>query len=171
MSRSITPPRSAPTASPTIRPRPETSADVARADALAAPPLLNPRGEPVTIVHLTAEYSPYARTGGLAEAVNGLASFQHAAGHQTAVLMPLYRTVRDEAPDLQPVGHPFRVPLGGAPEEARLFRVAADPRDRRSISSSTSTTSTGPTFTARRAQTTRTTRAASPSSRWRRASR
>ena len=56
--------------------------------------------------------------------MHGLASFQHAAGHQTAVLMPLYRTVRDEAPDLEPVGHPFRVPLGGAPEEARLFRVA-----------------------------------------------
>ncbi|MGH7629064.1 MAG: glycogen synthase [Gemmatimonadales bacterium] len=97
---------------------------MARSDASAIPPLLNQRGEPVTIVHLTAEYSPYARTGGLAEAVAGLASFQHAAGHQTAVLMPLYRTVRDEAPDLQPVGHPFRVPLGGAPEEVRLFRVA-----------------------------------------------
>jgi starch synthase len=78
----------------------------------------------VRIVHLTAEYFPYARTGGLAEAVNGLASAQHAAGYQTAVLMPLYRTVRDEAPDLQPVGHAFRVPLGGVPEEARLFRVA-----------------------------------------------
>ena len=95
-----------------------------RAEAPAAPPLVNPRGEPLTIVHLTAEYFPFARTGGLAEAVNGLATFQHAAGIQTAVLMPLYRTVRDEAPDLQPVGHPFRVPLGGVPEEARLFRVA-----------------------------------------------
>jgi starch synthase len=97
---------------------------VARADAPSTSPLVNSRGEPVTIVHLTAEYSPYARTGGLAEAVNGLACFQQAAGHQTAVVMPLYRTVRDEAPDLQPVGQPFRVPLGGAPEEARLFRVA-----------------------------------------------
>jgi len=97
---------------------------VARSTAPAAPPLLNPRGEPVTIVHLTAEYVPYARTGGLAEAIAGLASFQRAAGHQVAVLMPLYRTVRDEAPDLEPVGQVFRVPLGGASEEARLFRVA-----------------------------------------------
>ena len=97
---------------------------MARSTAPAAPPLLNPRGEPVTIVHLTAEYVPYARTGGLAEAIAGLASFQRAAGHQVAVLMPLYRTVRDEAPDLEPVGQVFRVPLGGASEEARLFRVA-----------------------------------------------
>ncbi len=97
---------------------------MARSHAPAAPPLLNPRGEPVTIVHLTAEYFPYARTGGLAEAIAGLASFQHAAGHQIAVLLPLYRTVRDEAPDLEPVGQVFRVPLGGTSEEARLFRVA-----------------------------------------------
>ncbi|HET8624414.1 MAG TPA: glycogen synthase [Gemmatimonadales bacterium] len=97
---------------------------MARADAPALPPLVNPWGEPVTIVHLTAEYFPFARSGGLAEAVAGLASFQQAAGQQTAVLLPLYRTVRDEAPDLQPVGHPFRVPLGRVTEEARLFRVA-----------------------------------------------
>ena len=95
-----------------------------RPDVAAGPPLVSSRGEPVTIVHLTAEYYPYARTGGLAEAVAGLASFQQAAGHQTAVLLPLYRTVRDEAPDLQPVGHPFRVPLGRMSEEGRLFRIA-----------------------------------------------
>ena len=99
-----------------------------RPEAPPAPPLLTRRGEAVTVVHLTAEYFPFARTGGLAEAVNGLATFQQAAGHPTAVLMPLYRTVRDEAPDLQPVGQPFRVPLGGSSEEARLFRVAGRTR-------------------------------------------
>jgi len=87
-------------------------------------PILTPRGEAVSIVHLTAEYAPYARTGGLAEAVMGLASFQQASGLPVSVLMPLYRTVRDEAPDLEPVGAPFRVPLGARNEEARLFRVA-----------------------------------------------
>jgi starch synthase len=101
---------------------------VVRPDAPPVAPLTNRRGEAVAVVHLTAEYFPFARTGGLAEAVNGLASFQQAAGHQTAVLMPLYRTVRDEAPDLQPVGASFRVPLGGAPEEARLFRIAGRTR-------------------------------------------
>ncbi len=92
----------------------------------AAAPILTPRGDPVSIVHLSAEYAPYARTGGLAEAVMGLASFQQACGSPVAVLMPLYRTVRDEAPDLEPVGPPFRVPLGARTEEARLFRIAAD---------------------------------------------
>jgi starch synthase len=101
---------------------------VVRPEAPPVAPLTNRRGEPVAVVHLTAEYFPFARSGGLAEAVNGLASFQQAAGHQTAVLMPLYRTVRDEAPDLQPVGASFRVPLGGGAEEARLFRIAGRTR-------------------------------------------
>jgi starch synthase len=101
---------------------------VVRPDTPPVAPLTNQRGEPVAVVHLTAEYFPFARTGGLAEAVNGLASFQQAAGHHTAILMPLYRTVRDEAPDLQPVGASFRVPLGGTAEEARLFRIAGRTR-------------------------------------------
>jgi starch synthase len=81
-------------------------------------------GEPVSIVHVTAEYSPYARTGGLAEAVAGLANFQHVAGLDVTAILPLYRTVRDEDPDLEPVGQPFVVTLGARNEEARVFRVA-----------------------------------------------
>ncbi|HWB41124.1 MAG TPA: glycogen synthase GlgA [Gemmatimonadales bacterium] len=86
--------------------------------------LLSPRGgESVSVVHLTAEYFPYARTGGLAEAVAGLANFQHAAGLDVTAILPLYRSVRDEDPDLEPVGQPFVVPLGSRNEEARVFRV------------------------------------------------
>ncbi|MGH7578828.1 MAG: glycogen synthase, partial [Gemmatimonadales bacterium] len=81
-------------------------------------------GEPVSIVHLSAEYFPYARTGGLAEAVAGLANFQHAGGLDVSAILPLYRTVRDEDPDLEPVGQPFVVPLGSRNEEARVFRHA-----------------------------------------------
>lgn len=76
--------------------------------------LTSPGGsEPVSVVHVTAEYFPYARTGGLAEAVAGLANFQHAAGLDVTAILPLYRTVRDEDPDLEPVGQPFVVSLGG----------------------------------------------------------
>ena len=62
---------------------------------------------------MTAEYLRYARTGGLAEAVASLAAFQHASGLDVAAILPLYRTVRDEDPDLEPVGQPFVVTLGG----------------------------------------------------------
>jgi starch synthase len=99
----------------------------ARAPADARPPLTTAGGEPVSVVHVTAEYFPFARTGGLAEAVNGLAHFQQAAGLNVAVILPLYRTVRDVEPDLEPVGPPFLVAMGGRTEEARVFR-ASGPR-------------------------------------------
>ena len=63
-------------------------------------PLSAPDGERITVVHVSAEYYPYARTGGLAEAVAGLAGFQVAAGLDVIAILPLYRTVRDEDPDL-----------------------------------------------------------------------
>ena len=49
-----------------------TVREPARAPADASPPLITAAGEPVSVVHVTAEYFPYARTGGLAEAVSGL---------------------------------------------------------------------------------------------------
>lgn len=101
-----------------------TAKDPARAPADARPPLTTRRGEPVTVVHVTAEYFPFARTGGLAEAVNGLATFQRAAGLDVLAILPLYRTVRDAEPDLEPVGPPFLVAMGGRTEEARVYRAS-----------------------------------------------
>jgi starch synthase len=94
-------------------------------DSASGPtPLRTPGGQPVSVVHVTAEYYPYARIGGLAEAVSGLANFQRAADLNVAAILPLYRTVRDIDPDLEPVGQPFMVPMGSHNEEARVFRVA-----------------------------------------------
>jgi starch synthase len=93
-----------------------------------APPLATAAGEPVSVVHVAAEYFPYARTGGLAEAVNGLAVHQRAAGLNVLAILPLYRTVRDVEPDLEPVGPPFLVAIGGRTEEARVFRCAGPSR-------------------------------------------
>ncbi|MGH7655141.1 MAG: glycogen synthase [Gemmatimonadaceae bacterium] len=74
-----------------------------------------------TIVHLTAEFSPYARTGGLAEAVAGLASFQASAGHTVVVFMPLYSSVREIAPGLEPLGPVQMIQIGPRAEEVRFF--------------------------------------------------
>jgi starch synthase len=101
-----------------------TMHESALAPAGARPLLMTAGGEPVSVVHVTAEYFPYARTGGLAEAVCGLAQFQRTAGLNVAAVLPLYRTVRDVEPDLEPVGPPFFVTMGGGTEEARVFRAA-----------------------------------------------
>lgn len=77
------------------------------------------------VVHLTAEYWPLARTGGLGEAVNGLATFQAGTGTPTTVVMPLYRSVRDKMPTLERVGPSFAVTFGSRLEEAWLYHVPA----------------------------------------------
>lgn len=79
------------------------------------------------MVHVAAEYYPYARSGGLAEAVANLARFQSSAGVRTLALLPLYRTARKAAGPLVPVGDSLRVRLRGRTEEGRLMR----PRDDR----------------------------------------
>ena len=139
----------------------------ARAAAGSAPPLTTAGGEPVSVVHVTAEYFPYARTGGLAEAVSGLASFQRAAGLNVAAILPLYRTrprrrARPRAGGPAVPGVDRRPHRGGA----GLPRGRRRRRARRSSSSSTSSTSTGRASTARTRSTIPTTPAASRSSPW-----
>lgn len=97
-------------------------------DPLAGPP------EPVydgTVVHLTAEYWPYARTGGLAEAVRGIATYQAAAGTPTIVFMPLYRSIMEGFPEIEPLGDPYPVQVGPREETARVYHnPAASPQPR-----------------------------------------
>ena len=93
------------------------------------PVLLDRLGRPVTVVHLAAEYFPFARTGGLAEAANGLARFQAFAGIPSAAVMPLYRIAREVAGELEGVGEPFEVRIGERREMGRVFRQV-HPRER-----------------------------------------
>ena len=83
--------------------------------------------EPVTVVHVAAEFYPYARSGGLAEAVANLARFQSRAGIRTMAILPLYRSARDKAGTLVPFGEPFSVPLGDRTETVRLLTQADRP--------------------------------------------
>jgi len=75
------------------------------------------------VVHLAAEYWPFARTGGLAEAVRGLAEYQKASGLPVTVILPLHRQVRARGTDMEPVGEPFAVSVGGRLEPARVWRA------------------------------------------------
>ncbi|NOT07670.1 MAG: glycogen synthase [Gemmatimonadales bacterium] len=84
--------------------------------------LRTPTGTPVTVAHLAAEYYPYARSGGLAEAVANLARFQSEAGFRSIAFLPLYRSARRAAGELVPVGGPLQIRLGDGPIEGRLLR-------------------------------------------------
>jgi len=74
------------------------------------------------VVHLSAEYYPYARSGGLAEAVANLATWQSAMGVRSLALLPLYRTARKAAGPLVQVGESLRVRIGATEETGRLLR-------------------------------------------------
>jgi starch synthase len=90
-----------------------------------AQPLVAPNGAPVTLVHVVAELAPFARTGGLGEAVANLARCQRRVGIDVALVMPLYRQVREVVQDFVPAGEPFMVQVGGRTEYARLYQSDA----------------------------------------------
>lgn len=75
------------------------------------------------VAHLAAEYAPFARTGGLGEAVANLAAFQRRGGQRVLAFLPRYRSVAEAAPGMTPVGLPFEVTLGPAVERVRLWRL------------------------------------------------
>jgi starch synthase len=76
------------------------------------------------IVHLTAEAWPYMRTGGLGEAVRGIATFQSQMGSEATVLLPLYPAIRQGDFGLKPLGEPFEVRIGARSESGRLWEAS-----------------------------------------------
>jgi len=101
------------------------SAQPRRTAAAGGPRPQESAAERIGVAHLTAEYWPFARTGGLGEAVTGLATTQAAAGHPTTVVMPLYQLVRETTPSLERTAHPLAITLGGHIEHAWLYRTPA----------------------------------------------
>jgi starch synthase len=88
-----------------------------------ASPLTRPDGSAAPVVHLVPELSPYARTGGLGEAVSSLAKHQAASGIPVTVFVPLYGVIRERT-ELRPVGPAFAVNVGPRIETARLYEPA-----------------------------------------------
>jgi starch synthase len=81
--------------------------------------------ERLRILLVASEVSPFASTGGLAEAVSGLAVALHALGHDVRVFMPKYRDVERAALRLETALPCVPVPIGdrvveGAVLEGRL---------------------------------------------------
>ena len=102
--------------------------DVPSAPIYAGPtaPLVRPDGSPAPVVHLVPELSPYARTGGLGEAVASLAKYQAQSGIPVTTFMPLYSVVRERV-DLRPLGASFSVTVGPRTETARIYETATPP--------------------------------------------
>jgi len=74
------------------------------------------------VLHLTAELWPYARTGGLGQAVADLADYQAASGTESHVVLPLYREARAHVGKLEPLCDPFMLDIGDRREAVRCWR-------------------------------------------------
>ncbi|MDH3270781.1 MAG: glycogen synthase [Gemmatimonadota bacterium] len=85
------------------------------------------------VVHLVAEYWPFARSGGLAEAVRGIATFQAKSGVPTVVMLPLYRRIRENYVGLVQIGDPVEVPFGNLREPIRLWEFEGSDKGPRVI--------------------------------------
>ena len=83
---------------------------------------------PFSVVHLAAEYWPFARTGGLGEAVQGIARQQALARLPTVVLLPLYRGARESGVPIKPLGGMRQVTLGSSVERVQLWQVVEQDR-------------------------------------------
>ncbi|GMV07344.1 MAG: glycogen synthase [Gemmatimonadota bacterium] len=81
----------------------------------------------MNVVHLVAEYWPFARTGGLAEAVRGIATHQAAHGTYTRVFMPLYRVAKSRTPELEERCR-VTVPLAGRDHQVAIWRKKKVPK-------------------------------------------
>jgi starch synthase len=57
--------------------------------------------------------------------VSSLAAFQAAAGLNVSIVMPLYRQIREQFPDLEPIDAPFVVNVNYRDHGAQLYRLPA----------------------------------------------
>src|SRR6516162_2033697 len=78
------------------------------------------------ILMATSEFSPFASTGDLGGQVSILAAELKRLGHDVSVVMPLYRTVRENKHDIRPVGPEFQVNLGGKRVTADILEATSD---------------------------------------------
>jgi starch synthase len=76
------------------------------------------------VIHLAAEYWPYARSGGLAEAVRGIARYQASSGVPTMVFLPFYRKIRRDYPWIEPA-FTMDVQVGPRTERAEFYGAPA----------------------------------------------
>ena len=74
-----------------------------------------------TVLHVSAEFWPYASSGGLGQAVADLAGYQARSGLDPAVVMPFYRSAHEKVGAVRPVCEPFEVHHDGAVAQVRCF--------------------------------------------------
>ncbi|MBL8796012.1 MAG: glycogen synthase GlgA [Planctomycetia bacterium] len=74
------------------------------------------------IVHAASEVVGFAKTGGLADVAGSLPRALARRGHDCAVVLPLYRSVRHGKQPIAPTEHVLSIPVGNRYVPGRLWR-------------------------------------------------
>ena len=75
------------------------------------------------ILLASSEVHPFSKTGGLADMVGALGKALAHAGHETRIVTPLYRGIREKYPQIQRVDWWFDLPLGARRVQAELWAL------------------------------------------------
>src|SRR5205814_4412769 len=75
----------------------------------------------------SSEIHPYSKTGGLADMVGALGKALAGAGHEVALVTPLYPGIRDRFPLLKPLGFAQDLPLGASRVHSDIFVLKPSP--------------------------------------------
>ena len=75
------------------------------------------------ILLASSEVHPFSKTGGLADMVGALGKALAAAGHEVAIVTPLYRGIRGRFTDLRPTDLRLDVPLGDTRVSAGVLEL------------------------------------------------
>jgi len=75
------------------------------------------------ILLASSEVHPFSKTGGLADMVGALGKALAHAGHETRIVTPLYRGIREKYPRIRRVDWWFDLPLGARHVQAQLWTL------------------------------------------------
>jgi starch synthase len=90
-----------------------------------------PGNNPLNIVMLAAEASPFAKVGGLADVVGSLPKALEKLGAKLTVVIPAYRSARPEGVSIRPCAAIPRleIPMASSVEHAQVFHARMDQAD------------------------------------------
>ncbi|MGH7954181.1 MAG: glycogen/starch synthase, partial [Limisphaerales bacterium] len=78
------------------------------------------------ILLASSEVHPFSKTGGLADMVGALGKALERAGHETKIVTPLYRGIRENFPKIKKEDWQFNLPLGANRIRAELFSLEVE---------------------------------------------